>query len=55
MKEAVKEAPAKPDHHLTVVHPFADFKRGDLVTDPDVIAQILNGDNKHHCHKVFPK
>ena len=55
-KPAVKAAkPAAPEYHFTVVHPFGDYKRGDLIDDPDDIAQIHAGDNRHHCHKVTPK
>lgn len=47
-------APAKPDFYLVVVHPFGDYRRGDPIADASEVAAVLAGDNKHHCHKVFP-
>ena len=32
-------------HALTVVHPFADYKRGDQITDPEDIQKILESEN----------
>lgn len=50
---AVQAAPA-PEHHLVVIHPFGDFKRGDLITDADQIDAIKASENAHHLHKVTP-
>lgn len=44
-----KEAPA---FILVVVHPFADYQRGDRITDPAKIAEVLAGENASHCNKV---
>jgi hypothetical protein len=29
--------------HLTVIHPFGNYKRGDKITDPEKIKEILEG------------
>lgn len=44
-----KEAPA---FILVVVHPFGDYQRGDRITDPAKIAEVLAGENAGNCHKV---
>jgi hypothetical protein len=41
------------DHHLVVVHPFGDYRRGDAIKDPAEIAAVLAGENAHHCRKVI--
>lgn len=33
---------------LTVIHPFGDYARGDKITDPDKIKEVLEGENAHH-------
>jgi hypothetical protein len=44
--------------HLTVIHPFGNFKRGDKITDPAEISKIVEGtdgvphDNAHHVVKT---
>lgn len=30
---------------LTVIHPFADYKAGDQITDPETMRQILDGES----------
>jgi hypothetical protein len=35
--------------HLTVIHPFGEYARGDKIFDEDKIAEILDGENKSHC------
>lgn len=45
-------AKAAPDFHLVVIHPFGDYQRGDRITDPAIIAAVMEGENAHHCHKV---
>lgn len=30
---------------LTVVYPFANYKRGDQITDPETIQKILDSEN----------
>lgn len=47
-------APAPPLHHLTVIHPFGDYRRGDQITDPAEIAAVLAGENAAHVNRVFP-
>jgi hypothetical protein len=34
--------------HLTVIHPFGDYKRGDKIKDSDAIAEVMEGENHHH-------
>lgn len=46
---------AQPDHHFTVIHPFGDYRRGDLITNPAEIDSIMAGENAHHCRKVTPQ
>jgi hypothetical protein len=40
------------DIHLVVVKPFDSFTRGDIITDADRIAQILNGENARSVVRV---
>ncbi len=47
-------APAA-EHHLTVIHPFGRYQRGDVITDPALIDAIKAGENAHHCHKIKPQ
>jgi hypothetical protein len=49
-----QNTPAAPAHHLIVIHPFASFKKGELITDGEKIADVLAGENVHHCNRVFP-
>ena len=35
------------DYHLVVVNDFGDFSRGDIITDPAVISDLLAA---HHDH-----
>lgn len=44
-----KKAPA---FVLVVVHPFGDYQRGDRITDPAKIEEVLAGENAGHCNKV---
>jgi len=37
---------------LTVITPFADYKRGDQITDADKIGEILLGHNAHHVVQI---
>ena len=30
---------------LTVIHPFANYKRGDQITDPEAVQKILVSEN----------
>lgn len=55
--EIVVAAPkaATPDYHLVVIHPFGDYRRGDPIADAAEIAAVLDGDNKHHVHKIAPQ
>ena len=38
--------------HLVVVKPFAGLNRGDVVTDPVRIAEILRGEHAQHVVRV---
>lgn len=49
----VQAAPT-PEHHLVVIHPFGDYKRGDRITEADEIEAIKASENAHHLHKVIP-
>lgn len=33
--------------HLVCVHPFADYKRGQKITDADEIARLMKAREKH--------
>jgi hypothetical protein len=33
--------------HLVVTQPFDSFKRGDIITDPALIAAISHGEHQH--------
>jgi hypothetical protein len=39
-------------HELVVVMPFANYKRGDLISDPEVIAKILDVNSDDHSNKT---
>jgi len=41
-------------YHLTVVQPFALYKRGDHITDPERVAEILAGPFLHSVIKRHP-
>lgn len=45
----------QPEHHLVVIHPFGDYKRGDIITEAAEIDTVKSEENAHHCHKVHPK
>lgn len=34
--------------HLTVIHPFGDYARGDKIFDHETMDEVLKGENKHH-------
>lgn len=38
--------------HLVVMKPFASLTRGDIVTDPVRIAEILKGEHAQHVVRV---
>ena len=40
---------------LTVIHPFGDYRRGDRITDPDTIKEVLASENAHHAVKSDAK
>jgi hypothetical protein len=42
------------DMHLVVVMPFGGFARGDIITDPTKIAQVLAGEHAHAVVRVQP-
>lgn len=41
-------------YHLTVVQPFALYKRGDHITDPQKVAEVLAGPFAHSVVKRHP-
>lgn len=43
------------EYHLTVIHPFDQYRRGDLITNSAEIEAIKAGPNSHHCHKIKPQ
>jgi len=49
-----KDAAPAPtfDFELVVIHQFGFIERGTRISDPAQIAEILAGENAHHCHKV---
>jgi len=56
-EETVVTAPkvAKPDFMLVVVHPFGEYRRGDPISDAGEIQAVMDGENKHHVHRVAPQ
>jgi hypothetical protein len=42
------------DMHLVVVKPFGGFVRGDIITDPTKIAQVMTGEHAHAVVRVQP-
>lgn len=34
--------------HVTVIHPFGSYKRGDKITDEAQIDLVVKGENRHH-------
>ncbi len=40
--------------HLVVIHPFGTFQKGERISDGDKIADVMAGENAHHCNKVAP-
>ena len=42
-------------YHLTVVQPFGGYNKGDHITDPDKVAEVLASANAHSVVKRFPK
>jgi hypothetical protein len=34
--------------HLTVVHPFGDYVRGDKIKDAEEMEKVMEGENKRH-------
>lgn len=53
-KQKAPVAPA-PDFHLVVRHEFADYQRGDKITDADEINAVLAGENHRAVTRVFPQ
>lgn len=39
-------------HHLIVTADFADFKRGDRITDPELVEQLPQGSNHANVVRV---
>lgn len=51
---ADKSAPAAPAFELVVIHPFADYQRGDHIKDAKAIADILAGECAGYVNKIAP-
>lgn len=49
---ADKQAAAKADFALVVIHPFGDYERGARIDDAEEVAKVLAGENAHHCVRV---
>ncbi|MBM2884098.1 hypothetical protein JFK97_06810 [Chromobacterium phragmitis] len=43
---------AAPAYALVVRQPFGDYQRGDKITDPQKVADILAGENESHVVKT---
>jgi len=55
-EETVVTAPkAKADFHLVVIHAFDGRKKGEKITDADVIAEMQSHHLDHHCRKIAPQ
>lgn len=39
-------------YHLVCVHPFHGYEKGQLITDPDEVAKLIN-DRDHHFVKIM--
>jgi hypothetical protein len=39
------------DYHLVCVHPFGKYQKGQVVTDPDEVAELLD-DREHHFVRI---
>jgi hypothetical protein len=39
------------EFHLTVVEPFGGYAKGDEITDPDKVEEILSSEHEHHVVK----
>jgi hypothetical protein len=52
--EKSQQAPAAPTkpHNLVVIHPFGRHRRGDLISDADLVAEVKASENAHHCRQV---
>ncbi len=42
----------KPQFSLVVVEPFAGYQRGEIITDPAFIAEVLAGPNEANVNRV---
>jgi|GEM_PF-1022670 len=50
--QAAPKEPALPDYHLIVVQAFGAYRRGHHINDPAKVAEIMAGENAHHCNKI---
>jgi hypothetical protein len=41
-----------PAFTLVVIHPFGDYRRGDAITEAAKVAEVMAGENAHHCNRV---
>jgi hypothetical protein len=47
-----QDAAQAPEFTLVVIHPFGDYRRGDAITDTAKVAEVMAGENAHHCNRV---
>lgn len=40
------------EFHLIVREPFGGYAKGEKITDPEKITEILSGENEHHVIKI---
>lgn len=55
VQTAPAPAPSAPEFHLSVVHPFDDYRRGDRITEAYAIEAVKNSPYAHHCINVLPQ
>ena len=41
--------------HLVVTSPFANYKRGDIVIDPEIVQEVRAGHWRHNVVRVISK
>ena len=40
------------NYHLVVTHPWAEYGRGDVITDPETVKAILAGEHARDVVKI---
>ncbi|QIY81502.1 hypothetical protein [Chromobacterium violaceum] len=51
-KKPDQAAPTAPAYTLVVKQPFGDYQRGEQISDPQKVADILAGENESHVVKT---